>query len=113
VRECATPESLADLIIASSCVPPLTPQAKRSGVAIFDGGLVNNVPIDGVLRPGAQTLVLLTHSFASLPRINGPTYVQPSQPIPVGSWDYTNDAALQATFDLGKRDAEVFCINQA
>ena len=113
VRECTSPESLADLIIASSCVPPLTPQARHNGVAIFDGGLVNNVPIDGVPKAGEQTLVLLTRPFASLPRIEGLTYVQPSQPVPVGAWDYTNDAALQATLDLGKRDAELFCMNQA
>ncbi len=113
VRECATPESLADLIIASSCVPPLTPQARRNGLAIFDGGLVNNVPIEGVLKPGENTLVLLTRPFARLPRIAGLTYAQPSQAIQVGAWDYTNDTALQATFDLGKRDAEAFCIKQA
>ena len=109
VRECATPAELADLIMASSCVPPLTPQARRNGKAIFDGGLVNNVPTDAVPRKDQQTLVLLTRQFASLPVAAGATYVQPSQPIPAGFWDYTDDAALQATFDLGCRDAERFC----
>lgn len=109
VRQCATPAELADLIIASSCVPPLTPQARRNGIAIFDGGLVNNVPSDGVPQDRGQTLVLLTRQFLKLPSIVGQTYVQPSRPIPVGVWDYTDDAALQATFDLGRRDAEIFC----
>ncbi|MDO9236559.1 MAG: patatin-like phospholipase family protein [Aquabacterium sp.] len=106
VRECATPDELADLIIASSCVPPLTPQAMRNGVALFDGGLVSNVPTEGVPQENAETLVLLTRPFAKLPSIRGHTYVQPSQPIPASVWDYTDDAALQATFDLGRRDAE-------
>ena len=109
VRDCATPAELADLIIASSCVPPLTPQAKRNGIAIFDGGLVSNVPSDGVPQKTGQTLVLLTRQFPKLPSVAGHTYVQPSRPIPVSVWDYTDDAALQATFDLGRRDAETFC----
>lgn len=109
VRECSTPQALADLIIASSCIPPLTPQARRNGVALFDGGLVTNLPSDGVPPAGTQTLVLLTRQYSQLPSVAGHTYVQPSQPIPVGAWDYTNDAALQATFDLGCRDGEAFC----
>lgn len=109
VRECATPEELADLIIASSCVPPLTPQSRRNGMAIFDGGLVSNVPTEGVTEKNGQTLVLLTRPFSSLPSISGHTYVQPSQPIPVRVWDYTNHAALQATFDQGRRDGDMFC----
>lgn len=109
VRECATPAELADLIIASSCIPPLTPQARRQGLAIFDGGLVSNVPTDGVPHKNAQTLVLLTRQFNTLPTVAGHTYVQPSQPIPAGVWDYTNEAALQATYELGRRDAQAFC----
>ncbi len=109
VRECATPDILADLIIASSCVPPLTPQARRNGIDLYDGGLVSNVPADGVPNQGGETLVLLTRQFAELPSVPGRTYVQPSQPIPVGAWDYTNHAAVQATFDLGRRDGERFC----
>ena len=109
VRECANPADLADLIIGSSCVPPLTPQARRNGMAIFDGGLVSNVPTDGVAPDKGQTLVLLTRQFTRLPAIAGHTFVQPSQPIPVRVWDYTDDAALQATFDLGRRDGEQFC----
>ena len=39
--------------------------------------------------------------------------LQPSQPIPAGAWDYTNHAALQATFDLGRRDGEMFCASKS
>jgi hypothetical protein len=44
-----------------------------------------------------------------VPSVGGRVYVQPSQPIPVGAWDYTNARAIQATYDLGQRDAEKFC----
>ena len=109
VRECDTPETLADLIIASSCTPPLTPQVRRNGIALLDGGLVSNVPTDGLAAALGKSLILLTRQCAKLPVIPGRTYVQPSQPIPVAAWDYTNDAAVQSTFDLGRRDGEKFC----
>jgi len=109
VQECATPGALADLIIASSCVPPLTPQARRNGIALFDGCLVSNVPIEGLAQKKGETLVLLTRRFTKLPSVPGRTYVQPSQPIQVGAWDYTNDTAVQCAFDLGRRDGETFC----
>jgi predicted acylesterase/phospholipase RssA len=109
VRQCASPEALADLIIASSCVPPLTPQARHEGMALFDGGLVSNVPVDGIEPESGETLVLLTRQFNRLPSLPGRTYVQPSQLIPVAAWDYTNASAVQSAFDLGRRDGERFC----
>ena len=112
VRDCHTAEELADLIIASSCVPPLTPQARHGGAALLDGGLVGNVPTAflGSGQPArGRTLVLLTRQFRKLPHVAGHTYVQPSAPIPVGTWDYTSPARLQAAFDLGSRDGDAFC----
>ena len=41
--------------------------------------------------------------------VAGHTYVHPSRPIPVRVWDYTNNAGLQASYDLGRRDGETFC----
>jgi predicted acylesterase/phospholipase RssA len=113
VRECATPAALADLIIASSCVPPLTPLARRNGLPLFDGGLVNNVPTDHASQHGGDTLILLTRQFARVPKVAGHTYVQPSVAIPVGAWDYTNRADLQSTYDLGRRDGDAFCASIA
>lgn len=109
VRQCSSPDALADLIIASSCVPPLTPQARCEGLALFDGGLVSNVPVDGIEQDCGETLVLLTRRFSRLPSAPGRTYVQPSQSIPVAAWDYTNAVAVQSAFDLGRRDGERFC----
>ena len=108
-RDCPTPEALADLIIASSCVPLLTPQARHNGAALFDGGFFSNVPAQAVAGAHGETLILLTRRFSRLPAIAGRTYVQPSQQIPVAAWDYTNVGAVQSTFDLGRRDAERFC----
>lgn len=109
VRDCGTPEALADLILASSCAPPLIPQARCNGVAVLDGGLVGNVPTEGIAQACGETLVLLTRRYEYLPEVAGRTYVQPSQAIPVAAWDYTNHRALQATFELGRWDGEAFC----
>jgi hypothetical protein len=38
----------------------------------------------------------------------GVTFVQPSEPITMGKWDYTDPEGLQRTFDLGRRDADAF-----
>ena len=113
VRECSTPDELADLILASSCVPPLTPRAQRSGIAVLDGGLVANVPTDLSRRQGGRTLVLLSRRFGKLPAMADHTFVQPSAPIPAGTWDYTNDARLQAAFELGCKDGTAYANAQA
>jgi predicted patatin/cPLA2 family phospholipase len=109
VQACATPTELADLIVASSCVPPLTPRKAYQGIVPLDGGLVSNVPVDSCDDLHGNTLVLLTRPCAQVPTVAGRIYAQPSQTVPVGAWDYTNSDALQATYDLGRRDAEKFC----
>jgi len=78
-------------------------------MVLFDGGLVSNVPVDGIAQDSGQTLVLLTRQYSRLPSVAGRTYVQPSQMVPVAAWDYTNAAAVQCAFDLGRRDGERFC----
>ncbi|MFH1136822.1 MAG: patatin-like phospholipase family protein [Pseudomonadota bacterium] len=109
-RDCRTPEDLAELLIASSCTPPLTPVMKWNGGAALDGGLVDNVPV-AVLEPDASpALVLLTRRFPekSIPKVPGRRYVQPSTPIAASKWDYTDPQGLQRAFDLGRRDGEAF-----
>jgi predicted acylesterase/phospholipase RssA len=109
VRSCQTGGQLADLILQSSCTPPLLPVYRRDGRIVLDGGLVDNVPVDAVT--GARsTLVLLTRPFpeAAIPDVPGRTYVQPSRPAPVAKWDYTSPGKVQETYDLGRRDGEAF-----
>ena len=109
VSECDTPEELADLILHSSCTPPVMPFYHRDGRAVLDGGLVDNAPVEAV-EPADQVLVLLTSHRRedTLPRVPGRTYVQPSQPMPIDKWDYTSPEGIREAFDLGRRDAETF-----
>ncbi len=109
VRRCRTPEALADLILHSSCTPPFTAAHRRDGRLVLDGGLLDNAPV-GLVPEARRVLVLLTRAYppAALPRVPGRTYVHPSVPTPITSWDYTDPAAVQETFDLGRRDGERF-----
>ena len=109
-RACESPEELAALVLASSATPPLTPIGRFRDGAYLDGGFVDNAPAelaesaDGVVR----NLVLLTRSYATLPSSpsNARVYVAPSTPVPVRKWDYANQDLVEATFELGVRDAE-------
>lgn len=111
VRECATVDELADLILASSCTPPFTPLLTWRGEPVLDGGLVDNVPVSILDGSEEPTLVLLTRKYdpARIPRVPNRTYVQPSRPIPISKWDYTNPEGLQEAYDLGRADGTAFC----
>lgn len=108
VRRCASPEALADLVLASSCTPPFTPALALGGRPALDGGIADNVPAAAVHADDGPTLVLLTRRYARLPRHPGRVYVQPSAPVAVSAWDYTDPAGIQAAFDLGRRDGDAF-----
>jgi len=108
VRECATPEVLADLILASSCSPPMTPLLKWKGRYVLDGGVVDNVPACALDDNPGETLVMLTRRYPTLPDIPGRTYVQPSVTLAVSAWDYTSAERLQSAYDIGRRDGEAF-----
>ena len=110
VRDCATPEALADLVLASSCTPPFTPLLAHAGRPALDGGIADNVPVEAA--GAGPTLVLLTRRFRKLPAHPARTYVQPSRPVPVASWDYTDPDGLQAAFDLGLRDGAAFAASR-
>lgn len=110
VQDCATDEDLVSLVIASSCTPPFTPIEYRDGRPTIDGGLVDNVPVDAV-DPGVSTLVLTTRRYPRHAQVfirGDRTYVQPSEKVPVSSWDYTAPGLYEQTYALGRRDGEAF-----
>jgi predicted patatin/cPLA2 family phospholipase len=108
IRECRTPEALADLVLASSCTPPFTPLLLHGGRPALDGGIADNVPVAALGDAPGPTLVLLARRYRRLPVHASRVYAQPSVDVPVSSWDYTDPAGLQAAYDLGRRDGETF-----
>ena len=111
VASCTSKAEFIDMVLAASCVPPVLPGGRFAGQNVLDGGLVDNVPVllaHG--RPG-KTLALLSRRYRGpLPRANGITYVQPSQPIEIDKFDYANPRGLQKVFDLGLTDGERFVV---
>ena len=105
---CKTVAELTDAMLCSSCTPPFTPMMYRNNKPVLDGGMVDNVPVHGVNHYPGQTLVLLSRPYKNLPTISGRIYAQPSQPVPVKSWDYTNPTGVQLTYEQGLSDGMIF-----
>ena len=120
-QECPNLAELVQLILQSSCTPPFTPVMYRNGVTVLDGGLVDNVPIDGLEpaglgEPPKEVLVLLTrrykqanHLVRELPGLRL-HYIQPSSPVPISSWDYTHHELMPVTYQQGWNDAETYLL---
>jgi hypothetical protein len=39
------------------------------------------------------------------------TYIQPSQKVPISSWDYSRHDLMPQAYELGKRDAKLAITN--
>lgn len=104
-HDAETVGDLVDIVLASSCVPPVLPGNGYKGQRVLDGGIIDNVPAhlsDG--RKG-RTLVLLSKRYKRpLPEPGARVYAQPSESIRIDKFDYANPSGLQETYDLGFRD---------
>jgi predicted acylesterase/phospholipase RssA len=111
VQDLASPAELVAALMASASVPPFMPVGRIGGLAALDGGLVDNVPVEplpGVEARGGKTLVILSRRYRAFPDVKGRTYVQPSEPVPIGQFDITNPAGIRKAYELGLRDGEAF-----
>lgn len=111
VRELAKAEPLQSALMASAGVPPFMPVTLVAGHPAFDGGLVDNVPVeplDEVEATGGRSLVLLTRVYKQIPSIAGRTYAQPSEKVGVGQFDITNPDGIRSAYELGLKDGDAF-----
>jgi predicted acylesterase/phospholipase RssA len=93
VRMLRRARAMHEVLMASSGVPPFMPVTLVNGMPAFDGGLVDNVPVEPLApieSAGGRTLVLLTRLYKDLPAVVGRTYVQPSRKIDLSQFDITN-----------------------
>ena len=109
LRACDTPDSAADLILASSATPPFTPIGRFAGESFLDGGMVDNAPAsvgDG-LRGATRNVVFLTRCYA--PEVtgvhDGRLYLAPLTPPRAHRWDYTRPDLVEATIAQGRDEA--------
>jgi len=108
MKKCATPDELADLVLASSCTPPVTPWYSLDGRPVLDGGLCESVPLSGLPEKEGKTLVLLTTKGTTINRSPGIVYAEPSQDLPMASWDYTDAGKIDYLYAIGKKDGSAF-----
>jgi predicted acylesterase/phospholipase RssA len=110
-RSCETPEELADLVLASSSSPPFTPVGAFRGQRLLDGGMIDNVPASAAeaVNTVRRNLILLTRPYPRnvLGDRGERLYVAPSEPVPVERWDYTRPDLVDATIDMGEREADL------
>jgi len=110
-RTLADAGEMRDVLMASSGVPPFMPVTLVKGVPAFDGGLVDNVPIEplaAIDAAGAKTLVLLTRLYQNLPSVPGRLYTQPSRRIELSQFDITNPGGIRTAYELGVKDGDAF-----
>lgn len=111
VRSLTDPQQFRDALMASSGVPPFMPVTNVAGWPAFDGGLVDNVPvepIEAIESAGGRTLVLLTRIYKSIAAVKGRTYAQPSRKIDVGQFDIRNPDGIRSAYELGLKDGDAF-----
>lgn len=115
VQACRDAGEFKELILATSCTPPILPVMRRNGQPVLDGGLVDNVPVLALKPAERPALVLLTRRYptAKLRGHAGLVYVQPTMPSPAAKWSYTDPDAMQRTYDLGRQDGRRFLANGA
>ena len=108
-READDIADLIEIVLASSCVPPVLPCDGYKGVRVLDGGMIDNVPAHLADGREGLTLILLSKRYKRpLPAPAQRVYVQPSEPILIDKFDYTRPDALQETYNLGVRDGVSF-----
>jgi predicted acylesterase/phospholipase RssA len=105
VRDLATPEALADAILASSAFPPFTPLPIIGGRAAIDGGVVQSVPLR-LVSARAHVTALLTRPRPWRPLPPSVRVIAPAHTLPVALWDYADAARITATYDAGRRAGE-------
>lgn len=106
-------EGLADSILRSSCTPPFLPMLKKENKFILDGGLIDNVPAWILDETKGKKLILLSrkYPFEDIMEKNDRVYVQPSKPVEIKRWDYSNPRGIDETFQLGIEDGKSFTKN--
>jgi predicted acylesterase/phospholipase RssA len=110
-REISEISEMHAVLLASSGVPPFIPVTPVKGMPAFDGGLVDNVPVEPLAPLEAargRTLVLLTRVYKDVPDVAGRVYAQPSEKIELSQFDITNPEGIRAAYELGLRDGHAF-----
>jgi predicted acylesterase/phospholipase RssA len=109
LNDCSDVKAAQSLLIAAASAPPIMFARPVGGGHAIDGGYTDNAPIPPQSElERSNTLVMLTRHYPKLPlqfTWLGRTYWQPSQRVPVSTWDCTPRATVREAYDLGMRDS--------
>lgn len=109
LHECSALKDAHELLCAAAAAPPVMHPVKIKGLSTFDGGYTDNAPIVPQTKTERlATLVLLTRHYPAHQRVfqyQDRTYLQPSRPVPVSTWDCTPKATVSDAYALGYEDA--------
>lgn len=109
IAQCAQVQDMQRLLRAAAAAPPFMSPHKLAGNWAFDGGYTDNAPIpQQTAQEKCGTLVLLTRHYPKLPALfswAGRNYWQPSQKVPVSTWDCRPQTTVADAYQLGLDDA--------
>lgn len=103
-RQAAREGLLRDLVCLAASIPPVFEIRRWKGKSVIDAGTIENAPLPETINGAA--LVLLTRSYRNLPKVDGRTYIYPSEATPADKIDFTDADALERTYRQGQRDME-------
>ena len=110
LHECASASDALKLLQAAAAAPPFMNPLRIAGQWAFDGGYTDNAPVPPQTEAEkSTTLVLLTRHYPKLPAVfawQGRSYWQPSQKVPVSTWDCRPGTSILQAFELGLADAK-------
>ena len=110
LRDCGKEDLGRELLGAAAAAPPFMKARRLFQQWALDGGYVDNAPLPPQTEAQkTSTLVLLTRFYPKLPTVfawRGRTYWQPSQAIPVSTWDCRPHTTVTQAYELGQRDAQ-------
>lgn len=108
LNDCPDIDTAQSLLIAAASAPPIMSARPVGGAHAIDGGYTDNAPIPAQSdAERSKTLVMLTRHYPKLPPLftwQGRMYWQPSQRIPVSTWDCTPKTTVNEAYDLGTQD---------
>ena len=111
LNDCTSAPAARDLLAAAAAAAPFMRAQKVNGSWGIDGGYTDNAPIpEQTTAEAARTLVLLTRYYPDLPQqfsYEQRQYWQPSQKIPVSTWDCRPSTTVDLAYQLGLTDANL------
>lgn len=107
-KDLVSPAFLEQIIMNSSCIPPVVSIQNVDNEYYLDGGLTNNLLLE--LFPKKLPKIGIYYEGTTLvgksPAVlNDCFLIKPSEPLSITSFDYTNPAGVRAAYELGKKDA--------